>query len=150
MGTTMTGTYSVGKNLFIVHVGDSRAYLFRDAKLYQITRDQTVAQALADSGQISENDISKHPLRHMLTNSMGSRDGDVVAEIQQLKLADGDRIMLCSDGLTEMVSDEAIADVLARIPASADACQALVALALENGGKDNVTVVIARYSITTA
>ena len=149
MGTTMTGTYSVGKNLFILHVGDSRAYLFRDAKLYQMTRDQTVAQALADSGQISENDISKHPLRHMLTNAMGSRDGDIVAEIQQLKLADGDRILLCSDGLTEMVSDEAVADVLARIPASADACQALVELALENGGKDNVTVVIARYSITT-
>jgi PPM family protein phosphatase len=149
MGTTMTGTYSVGKNLFIVHVGDSRAYLFRDEKLYQMTRDQTVAQALADTGQISENDISKHPLRHILTNAMGSHDGDIVAEIQQLKLADGDRILLCSDGLTEMVSDEAIADVLTRIPASADACQALVELALENGGKDNVTVVIARYSVTT-
>ncbi len=149
MGTTMTGTYSVGKNLFIVHVGDSRAYLFRDAKLYQMTRDQTVAQALADTGQISETDISKHPLRHMLTNAMGSRDGDVVAEIQQLKLADGDRVLLCSDGLYEMVSNEAIADILMRIPASADACQKLVELALENGGKDNVTVVIARYSITT-
>ncbi len=149
MGTTMTGTYSVGRNLFIVHVGDSRAYLFRDSKLYQMTRDQTVAQALADTGQIAETDISKHPLRHMLTNAMGSRDGDVVAEIQQLKLADGDRILLCSDGLTEMVKDEAIADTLLRIPASANACQALVELALQNGGKDNVTVVIARYSITT-
>jgi PPM family protein phosphatase len=150
MGTTMTGTYSVGRNLFIVHVGDSRAYLFRDGKLYQMTRDQTVAQALADTGQISESDISKHPLRHMLTNAMGSRDGDVVAEIQQLKLADGDRILLCSDGLTEMVSDEAIMDVLTRIPATADACQALVELALNNGGRDNVTVVMARYSITVA
>lgn len=148
MGTTMTGTYSVGKNLFIVHVGDSRAYLFRDGKLYQMTRDHTVAQALADTGQISEDAISRHPLRHMLTNAMGSREGEIVAEIQQLRLADGDRILLCSDGLTEMVSDEAIADVLTRIPASADACQALIELALENGGRDNVTVVIARYSIT--
>ncbi len=150
MGTTLTGTYSVGSNLFIIHVGDSRAYIFRGRKLYQLTRDQTVAQALADAGQISSRDVSKHPLRHMLTNAMGYRDGEIVAEIQQLQLADGDRLLLCSDGLTEMVSDPVIADTLSQVQTSADACQALVELALQNGGKDNVTVLIARYSITTA
>lgn len=150
MGTTLTGTYSVENNLFIIHVGDSRAYIFRDGKLYQLTRDQTVAQALADAGQISPRDVSKHPLRHMLTNAMGYRDGEIVAEIQQLQLADGDRLLLCSDGLTEMVPDNVIAETLSQIQASADACQALVELALQNGGKDNVTVLIARYAITAA
>lgn len=150
MGTTLTGSYSVGNNLFIIHVGDSRAYVFRGEKLYQLTRDQTVAQALADTGQIPEAQVSKHPLRHMLTNAIGYRDGDVVAEIQQMKLQDGDRLLLCSDGLTEMVPDDVIAETLSRVQASADACQSLVELALEKGGKDNVTVLIAHYSITAA
>ena len=150
MGTTLTAAYSIGASAFIMNVGDSRAYLFRDGKLYQLTRDQTVAQALADVGQISPGDIANHPLRHVLTNAVGSRGGNVSVDIQQIQLGDGDCLMLCSDGLTEMVDDQTITEVMSRISAPADCCQELVNLALQNGGRDNVTVLIARYIVKSA
>ncbi len=147
MGTTLTAAYSIGATAFIMNVGDSRAYLFRDAKLFQLTRDQTVAQALADVGTISPEDVSSHPMRHVLTNAVGSRGGKVSVDIQQIQLGNGDCLMLCSDGLTEMVDDQTIAEVMSRISAPADCCQELVNLALQNGGKDNVTVLIAHYKM---
>jgi protein phosphatase len=145
MGTTLTASYSIGSNVFIMNVGDSRAYLFRNGKLYQLTRDQTVAQALADAGQISPEDVANHPLRHVLTNAVGARGGNVSVDIQQMQLGHEDRLLLCSDGLTEMVDDNTISETMLRIQAPADCCQELVNLALQNGGKDNVTVLIARY-----
>lgn len=147
MGTTLTAAYNTGREAFIVHVGDSRAYLYRANQLYQLTRDQTVAQALADAGSISPEEVPTHPLRHMLTNAIGYRAGQVEAEIQQIPLYDGDRLLLCSDGLTEMLDDEVIASTLEKYPAPAEACNILVDLALQNGGKDNVTVLIANYKI---
>jgi protein phosphatase len=144
MGTTMTMTLSLGRNLLVAHIGDSRAYLFRDGKLHVLTRDHTVAQMLADQGLIAQEEVARSRLRHMLTRVLGPgmrADPDV----QIVPLTDGDRLLLCTDGLTEMVEDQAIADVLARPDAAAALCRQLVDLALERGGKDNITVAVARY-----
>ncbi len=147
MGTTMTAAYSLGDDLFVAHVGDSRAYLFREGKLQLLTRDQTQAQLMADIGMISQKEVARHRLRHVLTSALGGVEKTVRVDLQRLKLLDSDRLLLCTDGLTDMVEDEGIAGVLASTPTSEDACRKLVDLALENGGKDNVTVVVARYSI---
>jgi protein phosphatase len=150
MGTTLTVATSIGDHLFLYHAGDSRAYRFRQGQLHQLTRDQTKAQELADAGLIPPEQVATHRLRHVLTNALGRSAGDIEIEIQDMQLTDGDRVLLCTDGLTDMVDDATIADVLGRIDASEPACQALVDLALERGGKDNVTVVLARYTIPPA
>ena len=147
MGTTMTAAYSVGDDLFVAHVGDSRAYLFRDGRLRRLTRDQTHAQMLADAGIIGQDEVASHRLRHVLTNSLGGTDAETKVELQRLKLCDGDCLLLCSDGLTDMVEDDTIGSLLSDNRASDDGCLAVVLKALENGGKDNVTVVLQRYSI---
>jgi PPM family protein phosphatase len=147
MGTTMTAAYSLGRDLFITQVGDSRAYRFRDGILQLLTRDQTQAQMLADEGLIRQQDVARHRLRHVLTSALGGSHSQVRAEIERSTLADGDRLLLCSDGLTDMVEDAEIADVLRHEVRSEEACRLLVDRALANGGKDNVTVVLARYSM---
>jgi len=149
MGTTLTGAYSFGDDLFILHIGDTRAYLFRQTNLKRLTHDQTMAQALADAGAIPQDDVSTHRLRHTLTSCLGGESRKIQMEIRHLRLMDGDRLLLCSDGLTDMVSDPEIAEVMRATEGSAQACPALVNLALQKGGKDNVTVVLARYSIPT-
>lgn len=147
MGTTLTASYSVGDDLFIVHIGDSRAYLYREGVLEQLTNDHTIAQALASVGAITQEEASTHALRHVLTKAIGSQGGQIEAEITQYRLADGDRLLLCTDGLSDMVNNEQIAEVLARQGQATAACQELVNLALENGGKDNITVALAGYRI---
>jgi serine/threonine protein phosphatase PrpC len=147
MGTTMTGAYSLGDDLFVVHVGDSRAYLYRDGVLRRLTRDHTHAQMLADAGIIRPEAVGTHRLRHVLTNALGGEESEGNAEIHRMRLFDGDRILLCSDGLHDMVEDEGIVEILKRHKESSPACDALVERALENGGKDNVTVIVAGYSI---
>lgn len=150
MGTTLIVAYSVGDNLFVVHAGDSRAYLFRGGHLERLTRDHTLAQMLAESGQISHQDVGTHSKRHVLTNYVGGPTRGVKADIQSFRLEDQDRLMLCSDGLTEMVDDDSIASILREHPEPADACRALIAKALERGGSDNVTVTLAHYRFPTA
>ena len=147
MGTTMTAAFSLGNDLFVAQVGDSRAYLFRDGSLQLLTRDQTHAQLLADLGAIGQHEVACHRLRHVLTNALGCSQSDAHAEIRQWKLADGDRLLLCTDGLTDMIDDAGIAAVLARETRSNEACRLLVEGALANGGRDNITVVLARYSL---
>jgi PPM family protein phosphatase len=147
MGTTLTASYSVGDDLFVFHVGDSRAYLSRAGALRRLTHDHTMAQALADAGVISQAEVGRHRLRCVLTRAIGGAWGRLEAEVQQLRLVDGDQLLLCSDGLTGMVEDGAIAEVLRRAESSESACRALVDLALGRGGKDNVTVLLARYAI---
>jgi PPM family protein phosphatase len=147
MGTTMTGAYSFGDDLFILHIGDTRAYLFRQNKLKRLTHDQTVAQALADAGAISPEQVSTHRLRHTLTSVLGGASKKIQMEIRHVRLLDGDRLLLCSDGLTDMVSEQEIAEVMTATEDSTGACEKLTNIALENGGKDNVTVLLARYSI---
>jgi PPM family protein phosphatase len=147
MGTTMTAALSLGDDLFVTQVGDSRAYRFRGGTLERLTRDQTQAQRLADQGVISQQDVARHRLRHVLTNALGGFQRNVRVDIKRWKLADGDRLLLCTDGLTDMVDDAHIADVLARDAGSDETCRLLVESALENGGNDNITVVLARYGI---
>jgi PPM family protein phosphatase len=147
MGTTMTLVYSVGVHLFLIHVGDSRAYLYRRGHLQQLTHDHTVAQALADAGQIKQEDVRKHVKRNTLTNYLGGHQGKVNADVRWLRLDDGDRILVCSDGLSDMVDDPAIAKCLAVHEDSDQAALELTQLALDHGGKDNITVVVADYSI---
>jgi protein phosphatase len=147
MGTTMTAAYTLGRDLFIAQVGDSRAYRFRDGTLQRLTVDQTHAQMLANEGLIRQQDVARHRLRHVLTSALGCSQSQVRVEIERATLAHGDRLLLCSDGLTDMVEDAEIAELLRREARSEEACRLLVDRALANGGKDNVTVVLARYSM---
>jgi protein phosphatase len=146
MGSTLTAARSYGRDLLIVHVGDSRAYLLRSGRLHRLTKDHTYAQLLVDTGQIAASDAGASRVRHILTNAVGGPSGEVSVDIDLLRLEDGDRLLLCSDGLTDLVPDDTIATVLNATPASNDACQALLQLALDGGGKDNITVVVAGYS----
>jgi protein phosphatase len=145
MGTTMTLAGNLGASAVIGHIGDSRAYLFRGGKLHQLTRDHTWVQALVDLGQVSAEEAARHPMRHVLIRSLGGGGHDVEGDFQRAWLADGDQLLLCTDGLTNMVHDAAIASLLAGAATSEEACQALVAAALDKGGTDNVTVALARY-----
>jgi PPM family protein phosphatase len=146
MGTTLTLAYSFCSDLFIAHVGDSRAYLFREGQLRQLTHDHTVAQRLADQGDIPQEAVATHRYRHILTNALGGQKVPVVTELEQFQLADHDRLLLCSDGLTDMVDDNTIQSVLNDIEPPQEAAEKLLQLALDAGGKDNVTIVIARYA----
>jgi len=146
MGTTITGALTIGFDAFIAHVGDSRAYLFRDGMLEQLTKDHTVAQKLVDAGAIaSVTDVSRR-MRNMLANCLGGYHRSVDVEVNQVHLSDGDQLLLCTDGLTDMVADAEIARTLRADHEPQDACQALVQQALEQGGRDNVTVIVARYA----
>jgi protein phosphatase len=146
MGTTLTAARTMGRHLQIVHVGDSRAYLLRDARLLRLTRDHTYVQLLLDSGQLSEKEAEEFGARHVLVNALGGVSEDVEVDVSQLKLTTGDRLLLCSDGLSDLVGDDAIRQVLLDYRESAAACGRLVDLALAAGGKDNVTVVVASYT----
>jgi PPM family protein phosphatase len=148
MGTTLTVAYSFCSDLFVAHVGDSRAYLFREGQLRQLTHDQTVAQRLADIGDIPQEAVATHRLRHVLTNALGGHGGPVVTELEQFHLADHDRLLLCSDGLTDMVDDSTIESVLRHIDPPQEAAEKLLELALDAGGKDNITIVLARYAFS--
>jgi protein phosphatase len=150
MGTTLTLAYSAGIHLFLIHVGDSRAYLHRNGLLQQLTRDHTVAQAQADAGVITQEEVRKHLRRNTLTNYLGGHHGRVKADVRWLRLEDGDRVLLCSDGLTDMVDDPSIARCLSQNRESDSAAVALLELALRRGGKDNITVVVAQYAIPSA
>jgi PPM family protein phosphatase len=148
MGTTLTAAYSMGVDLFLVHLGDSRVYLYRDGALRQLTKDHTVAQAMADAGHIAHEEVRRHVKRNALTNFLGGHNGKVRAEFRWLRLADGDRLLLCSDGLNEMVDDASIARLVGRSGAVREAAQSLLNEALDRGGKDNVTIILAAYHIT--
>jgi PPM family protein phosphatase len=147
MGTTLTMAFSVATDLFIVHAGDSRAYLFRNGELDQLTSDHTVVQVLVDAGVISPEDAKRHNRRHVVTNVIGGPGEGVSAEIHKLNLRDGDTVLFCTDGLTEPVDDDAIAEILNHHPDPEDACARLLDMALSRGGPDNVTAVVVRYQV---
>jgi len=145
MGTTMILACSLGPRLVIGHVGDSRAYLLHDGELFQLTRDHTFAQALLDMGQLTAEQAARHPARHMLTRSLGAAEDSYEGDFHCASLTNGDQLLLCTDGLTNMVANATIASRWRGAGSAQEACQALGAKALENGGKDNVTVALARY-----
>jgi protein phosphatase len=145
MATTLTLAYSYHSHLVVAHVGDSRCYLFRHGKLHQLTRDHTVAEDLVRRGRLSSPRASRHWLRHMITNVLGGPEPGVKPETKRVRVQAGDVIMLCTDGLTDHVPDDLIALVLAAESDPDRACKRLVTRANERGGKDNVTVIVARY-----
>ncbi|HJZ55740.1 MAG TPA: protein phosphatase 2C domain-containing protein [Gemmataceae bacterium] len=146
MATTMTLAATNGQDLYIGHVGDSRAYICRDGRLVRLTRDHTYAQTLVDAGLIREDDVRANRCRHILTRALGPTGDRVDVDVAQGVIHDGDQLLLCTDGLTGMVSEDKIAALLGHGSATG-ASQALVDAALAAGGKDNVTVVLARYRI---
>ena len=145
MGTTLTVAGAMGNDLIIGHVGDSRAYLLRGDSFQQLTTDHTLAQALIDAGVASRDDPASRSMRHVLTAAVGSLGEQVDPQVQRLKLSAGDQLLLCTDGLTETVDDEVIAQVIRESDSAQHACQALVDLALASGGPDNITVVLAHF-----
>ena len=145
MGTTLTVAGAMGNDLIIGHVGDSRAYLLRGDSFEQLTTDHTLAQALIDAGVASRDDPASRSMRHVLTAAVGSLGEQIDPQVQRLKLSAGDRLLLCTDGLTESVEDETIAQVMREATSSQAACQDLVDLALGSGGADNITVIVAHF-----
>jgi serine/threonine protein phosphatase PrpC len=151
MGTTMTVACTLGTEVLSAHVGDSRAYVLRrGGALERLTRDQTLAQSLVDAGAIKPEEIASHPGRNILTSALATRLAFAQVELKRARIGDGDQLLLCSDGLTDMVPDDVIARELRAPGGSAEVCRRLVDLALEAGGKDNVTVVLGRYRIPQA
>jgi serine/threonine protein phosphatase PrpC len=145
MGTTVTIAYSVGSRLFLVHVGDSRCYLFRGSQLHRLTHDHTLVEEMIQRGQIQPEEAAHHRLRHVITNAVGGHEPGVKVECHRLELEPDDTLLLCSDGLTEMVPDDRITAVLVAEHEPRTACERLVAEANELGGKDNVSVIVARF-----
>lgn len=147
MGTTLTLAYSTGPELFILHAGDSRAYLLRGTELTRLTRDHTMAQLLIDSGMAEPGSDLANKTKRVLINCLGASELGVDVDFIQYRLEQGDRIMLCSDGLTDMVDDASIARIMSDKCEPEAACEALVNAANQAGGKDNITVVVGRYSV---
>jgi protein phosphatase len=145
MGTTLTLAYSLNDELFIAHAGDSRCYMCREGSLFRATRDHTLVEELVKHGQISADEAKSHRWRHVITNALGGEDFTTNVEVHKLHLQDGDCILLCSDGLTEMLSDEQISQIILASTDPEQACRQLVDRANAEGGKDNITVVIARF-----
>jgi protein phosphatase len=145
MGTTVTMAYSIDADLYLAHVGDSRAYLARGQDLYQLTRDHTLVREMVEQGLIPAGDAPNHGLRHVITNAVGGTSAGVRVEVHHVRLHSGDILLLCSDGLTGMVPDNDIARILREHPAPEGACHELINLANANGGEDNVTAILARY-----
>src|SRR5215207_5601613 len=141
MGTTLTATLFSGSKLGMVHIGDSRAYLLRNNEFAQITKDDTYVQMLVDEGRISAEEASSHPQRSLLTRALDGRDIDPEYSVRQV--LPGDRYLICSDGLSGVVSAETIGDSLREYTDPQQCVERLVALALRGGGPDNITVVIA-------
>jgi len=144
MGTTCVACRLHGHHLEAVWVGDSRGYLYRGGELRPLTRDHSYVQTLVDAGLLEESEVASHPERHVLAQCVGSEsleNGDV--EINTVAIESGDRVVLCSDGLTGELDDDRIAELLASHAADASAVKELVNEALVSGGRDNVTVVVA-------
>jgi len=145
MGTTLTMAFTSGRRLFVIHAGDSRCYLHRGGTLEQLTEDHTLVAEMARRGEISPQEARHHRLRHVVTNVLGGDRAGVQVDVQRVSLEVGDALLLCSDGLTEMLDDGRIAAVLAAEDDPRQACERLVAEANAAGGKDNVTTVVARF-----
>jgi protein phosphatase len=144
MGTTLTLAFAVNWTLFIAHAGDSRCYVLSGGGLRQVTRDHRLTAELVRQGVLSPGGEARHPHRHVVTNLLRGREPGMRAELHRLDLLPGDILLLCSDGLTEMVPDDRIAAVLREEPDPRRACERLVAEANRHGGNDNITVIVAQ------
>ena len=145
MGTTVTLGYCVGADLYIVHAGDSRGYLYREGRLDQVTCDHTLVQLLVDNGMLTAEGARVHARRNVVTNVVGGPQAGVHSEIHKIRLRDGDVVLLCSDGLTEALTDDQIAEVMRQPGTPQEVASRLLERSLEHGAPDNVTVIVARF-----
>ncbi|HEY8340700.1 MAG TPA: Stp1/IreP family PP2C-type Ser/Thr phosphatase [Egibacteraceae bacterium] len=144
MGTTLTAATVLGSRLVVAHVGDSRAYLLSgDEPMSQLTTDHTLVEQLVQEGRLSRDEIGTHPQRSVITRAIGV-DEDVEVDTFVTEVRPGDQVLLCSDGLSGVVKDDQIADILDEHADGDEACRALIAAANEAGGPDNITVVLLR------
>jgi serine/threonine protein phosphatase PrpC len=143
MATTLSLGIAVWPWLYVLQVGDSRCYVYQDGVLRQVTKDQTVAQGLADEGVLKPEQVKSSPLKHVLASAIGA--SAAVPEVSRVNIAKrGTVILVCTDGLTKHVSDDEIAQCFAAMESSEQVCQQLLDLALERGGSDNITLVVGR------
>jgi len=149
--TTLTAAFSAGNDMFFAHVGHSRAYLLREGELLRLTRDHTLQQRVAQAvpgRPLVEVDRYARDLQHVLTNTIGMHSllGPTI-DLERFKLLDGDVVLVCTNGLTDMVDDAAIADLLASAHPPSVQADALATLAMAQGGGDDVTALVAHYHV---
>ena len=148
MGTTVVAAIIEGNRMVAGHVGDSRLYLFRDSALQRVTKDHSLAQDLIDKGFYSEEEAKTASVGHIVTRALGTK-AQVEVDIVEKELMDGDVLLLCSDGLSDMVADWLIQEVLVEANCELEGtAQHLVDLANRNGGKDNISVILIQVSMT--
>jgi PPM family protein phosphatase len=141
MGTTLTALQASEGRVHLAHVGDSRAYLLRDGSLTRLTKDHTVVERLVDQGRLTPREAEIHPQRSILTNALGV-DRDIQVDEATHEVRAGDRLLLCSDGLTEVLDDDDMGELLSSDVDAATTADALVQATLERGAPDNVAVVV--------
>ncbi|MCW2762801.1 MAG: serine/threonine-protein phosphatase [Marmoricola sp.] len=142
MATTLTAVATDGENFALAHIGDSRGYVFRKGGLTRVTADHTYVQRLVDEGNLGEEEVAVHPWRHVVMRSINGEPAET-ADVTPLRLVVGDRVLLASDGLTDMVPESRIEAILAEQHDDASAADALLDAALAAGGHDNVTCLVA-------
>ena len=147
MRTALTVAYSAGDDLFVANVGHSRAYLLRDGALVLLTRDRTIEERLGSMRRPVLVGTHTEDLGPILADALGASEGSPSVEVEQFRLMNGDCVLLCTNGLTDVVDDDRIADVLALRRKPSEQCAILTDLANREGGSDNVTVVLAQYQI---
>ena len=147
MGTTVTMAFHLGRQVCIVHVGDSRAYLHRDEALHQLTEDHTLTAQMRRSGSLGPDQVLPQRLRHVITNVVGGNELGVKVEACAFEVHPGDRLLLCSDGLTEAVTNEVIARILNVEPAPEAAATLLLGAANAGPAADNITAVVVRFDL---
>jgi protein phosphatase len=145
MGTTLTLAYVLNQDLYVAHAGDSRCYLCREGKLFRLTQDHTLVAELVRAGGLSPKQAARHPWRHTVTNAIGGASPEISVEVHKARLEAGDRLLLCSDGLTEMVPESMIAHVLDTETDPEQACGRFIAYANKAGGHDNITTIVACF-----
>jgi protein phosphatase len=143
MGTTLTAAYLDDSDLAVAHVGDSRAYIFRDGTLGRLTQDHSLVGFLIAQGKLTEEQAAEHPQRSIITRALGI-EGDVEVDTWSYPVRAGDVVLLCSDGLTSMIDEKQIAAILQAEPNLDRAGEQLIAAANQAGGRDNITVVLFR------
>jgi protein phosphatase len=144
LGSTLTAALVIGDQAFIANVGDSRTYLVRSGKLERITQDHSLVERLVQAGQIEPDDVYDHPNRNLIYRSLGANRADVEVDIFTERLQPGDALLLCSDGLWEMIHTPQLESLLAEVADPNEAVNLLVERANENGGEDNISVVLVR------
>jgi protein phosphatase len=150
MASTLTALHITADGRLIVgQIGDSRAYLWRDLQLIALTEDQTMVQYLQKSGVLSACEIARHPYRHVILQAVG-QDHPVQPDVRTYRCQDGDRLLLCTDGLSSYVHPDRIEAIMAQAKDEYTTCQALIQEANAHGGPDNITVLVASLAVSTA